>query len=254
VSAHPRRTRRRAELSQHFLRKGATAARLVAATSISPRDLVLEIGAGRGALTRPQRPASAALRAELRARAEIVEGDFLEIELPRRSYKVVGSLPYARTTEIVRRLTSEGRPPDDAWLVVQREAARRFAGAPWGGETRWSLALKPWWHCELTAALRRVDFDPPPSVDSVLLWLGRRARPLVGPAQARLYLDLTDRLLRSGPTLARALRPRLTRAQLARLARDLGFDPAQPPSSLRFDQWLPVFRFLAGRRARLRGA
>jgi len=44
---------RRAELSQHFLRKGATPARLVHSTTISRSDLVVEIGAGRGALTLP---------------------------------------------------------------------------------------------------------------------------------------------------------------------------------------------------------
>ena len=47
-----RRTKRRAELSQHFL-LAAPAASLVQATSVSSSDLVVEIGPGRGALTKP---------------------------------------------------------------------------------------------------------------------------------------------------------------------------------------------------------
>jgi 23S rRNA (adenine-N6)-dimethyltransferase len=258
VSARPSRTRRRVELSQHFLRRGTTAARLLASTSIRPRDLVLEIGPGRGALTRAllsQRARliaveidpllAARLREELGARAEIVDGDFLRFELPAEPYKVVGSLPFSRTSEIVRRLTSAAHAPQDAWLVVQREAARRFAGSPWGRETRFSLGLKPWWHCEILAALRRVDFDPPPVVESVWLWASRRSTPLVAPCDAARYRALSDQLLATGPTLRGSLRRWLSRAQIARLARDLHFDPAAPPSSLRFEQWLALFRFLS---------
>jgi len=266
VSAQPRRTRRRAGLQQHFLRRGATATSLLARTGLAPGDRVVEIGPGRGALTRPLvargvrltavevDPALCArLRAELGSRAEVVRGDFLAWPLPDAPYRVVGNVPFARTTEIVRRLTSAPRPPEDAWLVVQREAALRFTGAPWGRETRLSLRLAPWWHREIALALRRTDFDPPPAVDAVLLWLARRTRPLVAHTEARLYGETTDRLLASGPTLARALRPWLTRTQLARLARDLRLEPAAPPSALRFDQWLPLFRFVA-REGRVRRA
>jgi 23S rRNA (adenine-N6)-dimethyltransferase len=195
----------------------------------------------------------ARLREELGDSAEILHADFLAWRLPRGSYRVVGNVPYARTSAIVRRLVSAPRPPEDAWLVVQREAALRFAGSPWGRETRLSLLLAPWWHREVALSLRRTDFEPPPAVDSVLLWMARRARPLVAASEARLYRKLTDGLLASGPTWMRALRPWLTRAQLARLARDLRIDPAAPPSGLRFDQWLPLFRF-AAREGRVRRA
>jgi 23S rRNA (adenine-N6)-dimethyltransferase len=252
------RTRRRAELSQHFLRKGATAAELVASTTISTGDLVLEIGPGRGALTRAlaarcgrliafeiDADLAAALRQELGGRAEIVTADFLSIELPRAAYKVIGNVPYARTTEIVRSLLSAPVAPDDAWLVVQREAARRFVGAPYGRETLFSVSHKPWWHAEIVRSLRRTDFDPPPAVESVLLWLMRRARPLVERRHAALYRELTARVFGAGIGVERSLRPWLSHVQLARLAHDLHFDPARPASALRFEQWLAVFRFVA---------
>ena len=63
--------------------------------------------------------------------------------------------------------------------MIQREAAERFAGSPCSRETLSSLLLKPWWQIEIVRRFCRTDFDPPPSVDAVALWLARRTRLLV---------------------------------------------------------------------------
>ena len=222
--------------------------------------MVLEIGSGRGALTRHlvgrcrtliavelDGRLCETLRSELGGRAEVRHADFLTAPLPDRPYKVLGNVPFARTTEIVRRLVEARCPPEDAWLIVQREAGQRFAGAPHGPETLWSLRLKPWWHVEVLQPLRRTDFDPPPSVNSSLLWLSRRARPLLTGREAGVYRELTERVFRAGRPVAAAARGWLTRTQVRQLARELRFAADGPPSALRFDQWLVVVRFAARR-------
>ncbi len=257
MSAQARRTRRRADLSQHFLRKGATATRIVQSTSISSGDFVIEIGPGRGALTRQlvkraQRLVAVELDAErcrglqreLGGSAEIIHGDFLAHPLPDEPYKVIGSLPFARTTEMLRKLVGAATPPEDAWLLTQRESAHRFSGSPYAAETLWSIRLKPWWHLEITQRLRKTDFDPPPSVDCVVLWLARRTRPLIHPSQGGRYRRLAERVFGTGLPVGKAIRPWLTRTQIQRLAHDLRFDPGKPPSALRFEQWLGIFRFV----------
>jgi 23S rRNA (adenine-N6)-dimethyltransferase len=255
VSAGPRR----AELSQHFLRKGTTAARLVRATTISRSDLVVEIGAGRGALTLPlsQRAGrviavevdstlAAKLAGQFDNRVEIVNDDFLAMPLPSAVYKAFGNVPFSLTTDIVRRLVRAPSPPCDAWLVVQREAAHRFCGPPYVGESLWSLRLKPWWHVEIVDRLRRVDFDPPPSVESVLMWLARRDRPLLDGAQARLYLDLIECAYGTGAnhSLAKLTAAWLSKTEIRRLAQDLRFAHDGRPSVLGFEQWLGIVRFI----------
>jgi 23S rRNA (adenine-N6)-dimethyltransferase len=149
-----------------------------------------------------------------------------------------------RTAAIIRRLAEATPPPDDAFLVLQREAAERFAGNPFAAESLASLLLKPWWQVEIARELSRYDFDPPPRVDSVVLWLARRARPLIDRREARAYEEfVTASFGRRGVTVGRCLRPVLSRRQIHRLERLLGFESSSAPSSLSFEQWLGLFRF-----------
>ena len=260
MSGRQRRARRRSELSQHFLKSSSLAARLVDQSTVSSNDLVVEIGPGRGKLMSELARRSARLIAvELderlsaglqdtfteAAHVEVVTGDFLEFPLPRGTYKVFGNIPFSATAAIVRRLADAATPPVDAYCIVQREAAERFAGGPFAPESLSSLLLKPWWQIEICHRLRRTDFDPAPSVESVMLWMARRTRPLVHDAQADLYRKFISRSFgRRGNTIRQCLRGVFTGRQLSYLARDLRFGPNARPSELTFDQWLGLFRFL----------
>ena len=189
---------------------------------------------------------SEALRARFPSdsRVTIVTSDFLRFRLPEVPYKVLGNIPFNRTAAIIRRLVQADSPPRDAYLVVQREAAERFAGSPFSRETLPSLLLKPWWQIEIVRRFRPTDFDPPPGVDAVALWLARRIRPLVDRFQAAEYRRFIRSCFgRDGRSIRRCLRSELTRTQIHRLSRDLGFDPGGPPRDLTFDHWLALFRF-----------
>ena len=261
MSGRQRPTRtRRADLSQHFLRK-ARATRLIQATSISDSDFVIEIGAGRGALTEPllrkagrllaielDQYLAQKLSADFGGQVEILAADFLTIRLPEDLYKIVGNVPYSITTQIIRKLVEAPNPPTDGWLIVQRELAYRFCGRPYTSESLWSLRLKPYWHIEILDRLRRNDFDPPPSVDSVLLWLSHRGRPLLVGSESALYLEVIESAYRKGTTLKHAIRPWLSKIQIRRLASDLNFDLDEKPSALQFEQWLGIVRFIRNNR------
>jgi 23S rRNA (adenine-N6)-dimethyltransferase len=181
------------------------------------------------------------------SRLEVRQDDFLALPLPTGAYKVVGNVPYAITTDIVRKLTATPTPPLDAWLVVQREFGQPLCGPPYGRESLFSLSLKPAWHVEIVARLQRADFDPPPSIESVLLWLSRRERALLDPAELSIYQRLTGSAYQSRRSLQDALKPWVSKVQLRRLGRDLRFAAQAEPSSLSFEQWLGILRFVCSR-------
>lgn len=246
--------RRRSEYSQHFLRSGALASQLVDLVHLSAADLVIEVGPGTGMLTDRLAERAGAVRAieiDMRLAAllqeryaghpsiSIIHGDFLRHEIPPGA-RVVANLPYAITADAVRRVTTSEAA--DAHLIVQREAAIRFAGSPWGPESATSLLLKPWWHAEIVRGLRRTDFSPPPSVDSVMLWLARREPPLVHGADRKHYEAFVGTAWGHRHTLGESLRRVFTRPQITHLTRELGLHLKGPPSEASFAQWLALFR------------
>lgn len=145
------------QLSQNFLRSGRLAQRLVALSSITETDLVIEAGPGRGQLTAALADvANRVIGVELDSylvdrlrekfdvdrRMHIRSGDFLQFKLPDTPYKLFSNIPFSRTADIVRKLTLSQRPPEDAYLIVQAEAATRFLGQPFGPESELSLQIK----------------------------------------------------------------------------------------------------------------
>jgi 23S rRNA (adenine-N6)-dimethyltransferase len=162
----------------------AWAARIVAASGVGPHDLVLDLGAGDGALTfHLVRAGARVLAVELhpsrvrllrdRFRGEpvtVVAADVLSLRLPHRPFRVVASPPFNVSSALMRILLAPQSQLVAADLVVQRAFARRFADE-WvhsrgRAQHRWSVRCG--------APLPRSAFRPPPQVDSTVLVVRRR--------------------------------------------------------------------------------
>lgn len=250
--------------SQNFLKSPELVANLLDESSISPSDIVYEIGPGKGVITeqlaqRCKRVIVIEKDLELYSRLreqfaqnlkiEIYEGDFLEYRLPQREYKVFSNIPFIITADIIRKLIEAKRPPKDSYLIVQKEAAEKFIGIPYTDkETQAALLIKPWFDSSIVHHFRRNDFIPAPSVDTVLLRILRREEPLVEGKNAQTYRDfIVYGFSQWKPTLREALKDIFTHKQLFRLAKDLGFKKSATPTELNFDQWLGLFKyFLVG--------
>lgn len=234
---------------QNFLTSGRTIRRLLACTDIGPEDLVVEIGPGKGHITRELLPRCGrvlaaeldpALCARLRerfageARLRLWQGDFLSMPLPREPYKVFANIPFSRTTDILRRLTQGPNPPVCAWLVVELGAAKRFAGQGKPGLS--ALALAPFFQVRVAAPVPREQFHPAPRVDAALLELRRRSDPDLPPSQRQAF----RRFLEQG--LGRGARSLLTRGQIASALGRAGLPLPADDANMKYVQWLCLFR------------
>lgn len=255
-----RRTRPAQWHTQNFLRDPALARVLIDQARLTSGDLVYESGAGTGTITAALADRCRAvvaneidgplcgdlqLRFAQRRNVRVRCGDFLAESLPRQPYKVFASLPFDITSAIVSKLVGAERPPDDSFLVTQREAAARYCGDP--DETLVGLVLKPFFAPSVVHRFERTDFVPTPSVEVVMLRLRKRGPPLVRREDAQAYRDLIVSVFTAWrPTikaaLARPLGPRAARRLLD--AADL--DSALRPSQVPFDAWLRVFGAFIG--------
>ncbi len=191
----------RKRFGQHFL-EAAWVRRLTDVIAPGPDDAFLEIGPGRGALTRALAPRARsvlaieidrdlapALAAASPPNVTVVEGDFLDIDVPGlvapwAPLRVAGNLPYNISTPILFRLLSladDGRRFTDATLMLQREVADRLAASP--GSRTWgvlSACQQLWADVEVILSLPPGAFRPAPKVHSAVVRLRYRpARPAV---------------------------------------------------------------------------
>ncbi len=262
-----RRTRPVKWHTQNFLRDPALARMLVDRAGVKDTDLVYEIGAGTGTITAALADRCRAVIANeidarlcdaLRSRfaerpnVEVRCGDFRSQRLPTDPYKVFANPPFDITSEIVAKLVAAARPPDDSFLVVQREAAGRYCGVP--DETLVGLLLKPFFAPSVVHRFRRDDFTPKPSVEAVMLRLRKRGPPLVAPADARAYRDLVvSGFTAWRPTIGAALaRPFGARAA-GRLLHAADLDSALRPAQISFGMWLRLYASFARMPDALRG-
>jgi 23S rRNA (adenine-N6)-dimethyltransferase len=160
------------------------AARIVADAVVRPGELVLDIGAGRGALTaelveRGARVIAVELHparvSQLRGRfaglpVAVVRADAASMRLPRRPFRVVASPPYAISSPLLRLLLAPSSHLTAADLVLQRAVVRRYASGRAAGPGR----FRRQWRMSAGRSLPRRAFRPPPRVDSAVLVVRRR--------------------------------------------------------------------------------
>jgi 16S rRNA (adenine1518-N6/adenine1519-N6)-dimethyltransferase len=252
----------RKRFGQHFL-EPAWVAKLIERLEPSPGDTFLEIGPGRGALTRPlaarvKRIVAVEIDRDLAARGSedprlqgnvrIVEGDFLDVDLDtllrgeERPVRVVGNLPYNVSSPILFKLLAAhdgGRRLRDATLMLQREVADRLV-APAGSKAYGSLAIQVALHADATRLLTLPPgaFRPPPKVTSAVVRL--RFRPPAADVRDPQVFQRIVRgiFLQRRKTLANALKP--VADSLGRSAPQLleaaAIDPRRRPETLTLDE------------------
>ena len=234
-------------ISQNFLTSRRTIDRMINKTSISKKDTVLEIGAGKGHITKALADTAGyvltyeidtvlaeKLKPKLPENVRLIEGDFLRDALLKGKYKVFANIPFSRTTEIVRKLTEAIDPPEAMWLIMEKGAAKRFCGLP--KETQSSLCIKPYFETKIVYHLRREDFHPAPRVDCVLVAFIRKAVPDIPAAERASFAAFTEKAKRLG------IGSLLTKKQIATALRLAGLPMIERSGDILYVQWLCLFR------------
>ncbi|GAB3753235.1 rRNA adenine N(6)-methyltransferase family protein [Microlunatus parietis] len=157
------------------------AGRLVDQAEVRPGQLVVEFGAGTGAVTAPLLDSgarviaiewhpgrAAALQRRFGSAAangtlKVLGIDALDFRLPARPFRVIANPPYSITSALLRLITARHSRMIRADLVLQRGAVNGLLERP----PRWFVGVRG-------VRVPRWAFAPPPEVDSAVLTLRRR--------------------------------------------------------------------------------
>lgn len=192
---------------QHFLAQPDTARRIAGAVDTAGLAQILEVGPGRGMLTRfllergvplqaveADRDMAAALREGFPdwAPTGLVEADFLKVDLPAllggRPTALVGNFPYNISSQILIRLVDHRALFPRLVGMFQRELAERVLAPPgskvYGGI---SVLVQAYYAGTKVLSLKPGAFNPPPKVDSTVIALERLAAPLIPDADEATF-------------------------------------------------------------------
>jgi len=249
--------RPRKRFGQHFLHDHSVIARIVAAINVQADDRIVEIGPGKGALTRALLEVTDIMHAiELDrdlvrhladsfdpTRLLVHQGDALSFDVatlaaPRTRLRIVGNLPYNISTPLMFHLLQSRDVIADMHFMLQLEVVNRLAAAPDNADYG-RLSVMAQLHCQVQPLMwvGAGAFTPPPKVESALVRLIPRAQlPLPVqhiPAFTRIVAGAFSQRRK---TLRNALRNLLSSAQIEAA----GIDPAQRPATLGVDDYIAL--------------
>jgi 23S rRNA (adenine-N6)-dimethyltransferase len=239
----------------HLLSDNRVITRLVDAAELRSGDLVIDFGAGPGAITAPlASTGSRVLAVERDARfadglrrrfgdrpaVRVVQEDLRTVRLPRRDFAVVASIPFAVSTPLLRRLLNPVASGfSRAELVVEWGLAKRLTAASQRD------VESAWWSSRFALTMRRRVparcFSPAPRVDAA--HLGIRRRGIDRRTAAILWALLSAAFTHPKESARMSLNGLVPRRLAHRL---LGERPAP---EVRTGQWLTMARILSADRS-----
>jgi 16S rRNA (adenine1518-N6/adenine1519-N6)-dimethyltransferase len=258
--------RAKKSLGQHWLTDRRYLDRLNSAADFGAEETVIEVGPGKGALTRLLAPRASrlipvevdralaeSLRVEFAERpgVRVLHADIRSLDVEqilkqgggRLPYVVVGNLPYFIGTAIVRKfLAARVRP---RWLVVmlQAEVAERMAARP-GKMSYLSVETQVLADARVLFRVPARAFKPPPKVQSAVLRLDVHDSPEVEVDDLAAFLELVQagfaaprKQLRNSLSIGIGV-PAGVAAEILAMA---GIDGDLRPQVLTLDDWRAVY-------------
>lgn len=182
-------SRPKKSLGQNYLTDENICKNIVDSFNIQPGDRVIEIGPGKGAITKfilektdnftaveLDRNNCAILKQRF-AGIDLINRDFLKLDMnelkknPDEKLRIIGNIPYNITSPIIFKLVDNRTIVKDAQLMIQEEVARRITSAPGNKEYGIpSVLVNAFGSSKLLFKVSRSSFYPKPKVDSRIIY------------------------------------------------------------------------------------
>ena len=257
-------------LGQHFLHDGNVLRKIVNAAKVDENDHILEIGPGKGHLTKKLLLKGCSVTAiELdhdlvigpltdiasNPKLEIVEGDARTVDLKNyiantTQFKLVANLPYNAGTNILRSMLLSDVPPQLSVVMLQKEVARNIT-ATRGKSNILSSFFQAYYHTNFHFNVQPRSFTPQPKVMSGVISLERKESPLLPKCLHHDYfLFLTCGFAAPRKQLHNSLSQglKISIPEVKDVSSQLGLNSELRPAALSVEEWVAVFKKFHGKK------
>lgn len=241
-------------LSQNFIKDPFVVKELLSVSSINHDDLVVEIGPGRGIITKELISKAKEVIAiekdsdlyqnlvekfDQSSNLKLLNKDFLTWNLPNESYKVFSNIPFNITAEIVDKFLKSENRPTEIYFILQTEAAEKYTGADI--ETQSSILAKVFYDVEILGEIDRTAFTPKPQVNISLIKFTLKKQDLIEQETYRQFRDFVIYGFNQWKAdIFNAYKKIFTYQQFKLINKNLKINSLKP-SQLKLDQWLKFF-------------
>lgn len=239
--------------SQNFYTNKEKLEDVIKFLKINSKDVVLDIGAGTGIITEElSKYANKVIAYELDQRyfkklqekfnnsSNIIlkNENFLNIELPRKEFKIFSNIPFFITADIINKITDVNSKLEEAFLFVQKESAERFVGEP--KNTQIATILSFMYEIDIREKFQKKDFKPMPNVDIVLLNIRRKD---FNKKDFQLYRDFITYIFNQmNYSVLDTFKKLFTYKQLKYINQYLNKNRYSKPTDIPLDYYLNIFQ------------
>ena len=244
------------ELGQNFLLDLGFVRKMVDALDLKNGDEIVEIGPGLGILTeylseRMSMDQMTVHAVELDDRfvsklgemfksnysLEVVHADILRwlpTFVPKKDFKILGSLPYYITSPILHTIIRQPVLPEICVLLMQKEVAEKiFETAPNGSYL--SNLIHTFYNVELLSVVSKKLFDPSPKVDGGIIKLSKKTQREIPYEEAHYF----EGFLHKGFSKPRKM---LNKTFYKEMLEKLNIDNTLRPQHLSLSEWLALYK------------
>jgi len=246
-------------LGQNFLIDKQVIKKVIRAANLLPKDVVLEIGPGTGALTQEiaktvkkviavekDKNLCQILKQVLKdfKNVKIVNQDILNYSLQTTNYKLIASLPFYITAPIIRKFLEIKNSPKEMILIVQKEVAQRICAKP-PKMSILSVSVQFYANVKIISYISKKSFYPQPKVDSAIIKI------VPGKKYKDVDIDLFFKIVKAGfahprkqliNNLSKMLK--LDKKELSSLLLKNNIRPIQRAEALSINDWIKLSKML----------
>lgn len=243
--------------SQNYINNQQLIRKLLEFVDFESTNIVLEIGPGKGVITDAlieQKKKIIAIEADPKLFSELqkkyvnttnlslVQSDFLKYPTPNEPFIIVSNIPFNITADIVRKITNEQSKLHTAYLIMQKEAATKFLGAPYAHSPLLSHILNTNFEIKKLMEINKSNYSPRPKFDTTFISIKRRAHSVFDKQRSDQFKDFLVYVFeRRKPRVKEALKSIMSNLQVKIILSNLHITEDFEIKKIMFTDWVNIF-------------